>query len=51
VISGNRGAGLQGHPTEGTTMRVLASGNDLRGNEGGPVQFVRVGAGSRIEDA
>jgi hypothetical protein len=48
-IGENRGAGLQGHPTEGTIMRVLASGNDLSGNTDGPARFVRLGRGSRIQ--
>ena len=51
VITGNGGAGLQGHPTEGTIMRVLASGNDLRGNRGGKTSFVRIGGGSHLASA
>jgi len=51
VITGNGGAGLQGHPTEGTVMRVLASGNDLRGNRGGKTSFVRIGGGSHLASA
>jgi hypothetical protein len=47
-IGGSRAAGLQGHPTEGTSMRVLATRNDLNGNAGGPASFVRLGRGSRI---
>jgi Right handed beta helix region len=50
AVNGNGGAGLQGHPTEGTIMRVLAKGNDLSGNTGGETSFVRLGRGSRIED-
>jgi hypothetical protein len=50
VVGGNGGAGLQGHPTEGTVLRIEAAGNDLRGNEGGPTSFVRVGQGSRLGD-
>ena len=49
TIAGSRAAGLQGHPTEGTIMRVVATGNDLSGNSGGPSSFVRLGRGSRIE--
>jgi hypothetical protein len=49
TIRRNRGAGLEGHPTEGTIMRILASRNDLRGNAGGPARFVRVGKGSRLD--
>jgi hypothetical protein len=49
TIHGSRAAGLQGHPTEGTIMRVVATGNDLSGNAGGPSSFVRLGRGSRIE--
>jgi hypothetical protein len=50
VVQGNGGAGLQGHPTEGTVLRIEAAGNDLRGNEDGPTSFVRVGRGSRLHD-
>lgn len=48
AINGNRGAGLQGHPTEGTILRVVSLDNDLSGNVGGPTSFVRLGRGSRV---
>lgn len=48
VIRGNGGFGLQGHPTEGTILRLDAVGNDLGGNERGETSFVRLGRGSRL---
>lgn len=49
TVRDNAGAGLQGHPREGTILVVHAIGNDLSGNDGGPTSFVRLGEGSRIE--
>jgi hypothetical protein len=48
VIRGNRGFGLAGHPTIGTSMIVDARGNDLRGNRAGRWHFVRIGRGSHL---
>ena len=48
VIRGNRGYGLAGHPTVGTTMVVDARSNDLRGNRAGRWHFVRIGRGSHL---
>ena len=48
VIEGNAGAGLQGHRTEGTALRLTAHDNDLAQNKGGPTSFVHLGRGSRV---